>query len=244
MKRILALAKRNWLEMLRDPLTLGFGAGFPLALMLLLWAIQSRIPVALFAPERLVPGVMGFGQAFLALFVALGVARDRGGALMLRLLCSPARATDCLLGWLLPLLGLALAQGALCLLCGFARGLPLNARALAALLALLPGALVQIELGLLCGSLLDERQVGGICGAALTNLTAWLSGAWFDLTLLGGAVERIARLLPFANAVEAARAALSGNWAALPLPLLNVSLWSLALGMVASLAFARRMRAA
>ncbi len=27
---------------------------------------------------------------------------------------------------------------------------------------------------------MTDKQVGGICGAALTNLSGWLSGIWFD----------------------------------------------------------------
>ena len=38
----------------------------------------------------------------------------------------------------------------------------------------LPAALLFIGLGLLCGSVLNVKQAGGICGALLTNLTAWL----------------------------------------------------------------------
>ncbi len=242
--RTLSLAKRGLLEMVRDPLTLIFGAGFPLALMLLLSAIQSRVPVPLFAPERLTPGILCFGQSFLALFAAQGLSRDRSSALMLRLLCSPMTARDCLLGWALPLLGLALAQGTLCLGCAFALGLDVNPRALAMLAAALPGAACQIALGLLCGSLLNDRQVGGICGALLTNLSAWLSGAWFDLSLMGGAVERIARMLPFANCVDAGRAALAGDWAGVAAPLLIASGWALALSAAAGMAFARKARAA
>ena len=41
--------------------------------------------------------------------------------------------------------------------------------------------------GLLFGSILTDKQVGGICGAILTNLSAWLSGTWFDLELVVGA---------------------------------------------------------
>ena len=108
------------------------------------------------------------------------------------------------------------------------------------LLAVLPAALVFIALGLLCGSLLTERQVGGVCGALLTNLSAWLSGAWFDLKLIGGGFEAFAYALPFANAVDAARSALAGRPAGMPL-LLTLA-YALALSALASTIFARRMR--
>ena len=43
--RMLAFARRNWKEILRDPLTLAFGAGFPLVLLLLFSLIQRNVPV-------------------------------------------------------------------------------------------------------------------------------------------------------------------------------------------------------
>ena len=45
--RVLTFAKRCTKEILRDPLNLGFGLGFPLILLLLLSAIQANIPVSL-----------------------------------------------------------------------------------------------------------------------------------------------------------------------------------------------------
>jgi ABC-2 type transport system permease protein len=65
---------------------------------------------------------------------------------------------------------------------------------------------------LLFGSILNDKQVGGICGALLTNLSAWLSGIWFDLELVGGAFKKIAYALPFVHAVELERAILAGNF--------------------------------
>ena len=114
--------------------------------------------------------------------------------------------------------------------------------ALVMLLAMLPGALCNIALGLICGSLLTERQVGGICGALLTNLGAWLSGAWFDLSLVGGAFEAVARALPYANAVDAGRAVLAGNSAAAAGPLAVVCAYALGLGTLAIIVFSRKMR--
>ena len=69
-------------------------------------------------------------------------------------------------------------------------------------------------MGLLFGSILNDKQVGGVCGALLTNLSAWLSGIWFDLDLVGGAFQKAAYALPFVHAVELERAVLNGNFEA------------------------------
>lgn len=46
--RMLCFSGRTAKEILRDPLNLGFGIGFPVILLLLLSAIQANIPVSLF----------------------------------------------------------------------------------------------------------------------------------------------------------------------------------------------------
>lgn len=209
--RILLFAKRNAKEILRDPLNLGFGIGFPLVVLFLLSAIQANIPMELFRLEQLTPGVCVFGLSFISLFSGQLVAKDRGSSFMLRLLVSPLRAGEFILGYMLPLLPIAVAQSIVCYGAALLLGLPFSWNILLSLAALLPAAILFIGIGLLAGSLLTDKQVGGFCGALLTNLSAWLSGTWFDVRLVGGVFEKIAYALPFARAVDAARAALSGD---------------------------------
>lgn len=197
-------------EILRDPLTLAFGLGFPAILIVLLSAIQANIPVPLFEIETLAPGVAVFGLSFIGLFTAILVSKDRGSAFVQRLFTTEMTALDFLVGYVLPLLVISLGQTAFCFLFSTIFGLNLNTGTLLALLFSLPTALLFVSIGLLCGSLMNDKQVGGICGALLTNLTAWLSGVWFDLDLVGGAFKGIAYALPFVHAVELERAAVSG----------------------------------
>lgn len=233
---------RNSREILRDPINLGFGLGFPIALLLLLTAIQANVPVELFPIERLTPGIAMFGLSFVTLFAATLIAKDRGTAFLTRLLSSPLSAKDFILGYTLPLLPMCLAQSILCYLAGFCLGLRAGWGVLAALLALLPADVFFIALGLLCGSLFNDKQVGGLCGALLTNMAALLSGTWFDLRLVGGWFEKAANLLPFSHAVDAGRAALSGDWLAMAPHLLWVTLWALAALAAAVAAFRTKMR--
>ena len=241
MMKLIAFARRNLMELLRDPLTLFFGAAFPLVLLGLMTLIQRNIPVNLFAIESLAPGVAVFGQSFLTLFAALLIARDRTTALTQRLIASPMTGADFILGYALPLIPLAVAQALLCLLCGGLMGLSLAHLPLM-LLVLLVSAMLYIAMGLLFGSILNEKQVGGICGALLTNLSAWFSGIWFDVKLVGGFFTKVANALPFIHAVEAARAAAAGDLAALPGHLAVVGGYALALMLLAVFAFTRVMR--
>ena len=227
--KLRALCRRTTLELVRDPLTLGFGLGFPLVLLLLLSAIQANIPVSLFEIDRLTPGITVFGLAFVALFSATLVSRDRESALLQRLYTTPLTAGDFIFGYMLPLLPMAAVQVAVCYLAAIPLGLTVSVRMLWAVLLDLPAALLFIGLGLLCGSVLNVKQAGGICGALLTNLTAWLSGTWFDA-------------LPFVHAVELDRAALAGDWAGLTPHLWWVLAYAAAALAAAVLLFLRQMK--
>ncbi len=211
--RLLTFSGRNAKEILRDPLTAFFGLGFPIVLLFLLSAIQANIPVSLFELKSLAPGMTVFGLSFMTLFSATLIAKDRESTFLQRLYTSPLTAADFIFGYALPSLPIALAQCLLCYITALIMGLPATVNILYAALCILPVALFFIALGLLFGSLFNVKQVGGLCGALLTNLTAWLSGIWFDLELVGGAFKKIAYLLPFVHAVELERAVLAGNTA-------------------------------
>lgn len=240
--KLRAFSVRTAKEILRDPLNVAFGLGFPLVLLLLLSAIQANVPVALFEITQLAPGIAVFALAFMTLFSAQLIAKDRESALLQRLYTTPLRASDFILGYLLPLLPIALAQCAVCYALALALGLELKVRLVWAVVFLLPVAVFYTSLGLLCGSVMNVKQVGGICGALLTNLSAWLSGVWFDLKLVGGVFERVANALPFVHAVELERAVVRGDWAAVPTQLVWVLAYAAATTACAVLLFLRQMK--
>ena len=209
--RALTFAKRNFKEIIRDPLNLCFLFGFPVVLLLLLSAIQANIPVSLFEIERLAPGVTVFGLAFMTLFSATLISKDRQSSFMQRLYTTPMRPVDFILGYTLPLIPIAVSEGIVCFIFAMILGLTPSINILTSILFVIPVALLYIAIGLLSGSVLTDKQVGGICGALLTNLSAWLSGIWFDLDLVGGVFKKIAYALPFVHSVEMERAVLAGN---------------------------------
>ena len=211
--KMLTFANRNAKEILRDPLNLAFGLGFPIVLILLLTAIQSNVPVSLFEIGHLTPGITVFGLSFMTLFSATIIAKDRGSSLLQRLYTTPLTAKDFIIGYTLPILPIAVAQTVVCYIVALILGLEFTVNILLAVVCVIPAALLFIAMGLLCGSVFTDKQVGGICGALLTNLAAWLSGTWFDLELVGGAFKTVAYALPFVHAVEMERAVLSGNFA-------------------------------
>ena len=239
---MLIFAKRNLKELLRDPITVAFGLGFPLGLLLLLSAIQANIPVPMFELPHLTPGITVFGLAFLSLFSATVIARDRTSAFLQRLYTTPLRPVDFILGYTLPMLPFAMVQCIVCYLAAILLGLEASVNMVYSVLASLPVSVVYISLGLLCGSVLNDKQVGGICGALLTNLSAWLSGIWFDLDLVGGVFKKVAYALPFVHAVELQRAVLAGDFSGIFPHIYWVLGYGAALTAIAVAMFLRQMR--
>lgn len=242
MRKMLSFADRTMKEILRDPLTLGFGLGFPIILLLLLSLIQANIPVEMFELTRLTPGITIFGLSFITLFSAQLISKDRTSSLLPRLYTTPLKATDFILGYLLPIIPLCLAQTVICYIVALILGLQFSMNIVWATLMNLVPSFFYIGLGLLCGSALTEKQVGGICGALLTNLSAWLSGIWFDIEMLGKVFMRIANALPFIHAVELERAMAIGDFSAAIPHLWWVLGYGVVLMIVAITLFLRQMK--
>ena len=240
--RMMTFAKRCMKEILRDPLNLAFGLGFPLVLIVLLSAIQANIPVSLFEIDNLTPGITIFGLAFMTLFSATLISKDRESSFLQRLYTTPLTGIDFIMGYMLPILPISLCQTIICYLFAMLLGLTISVNILYAVIGIIPIAIFYISLGLLCGSILGVKQVGGVCGALLTNLSAWFSGVWFDLNLVGGLFRKIANLLPFVHAVEIEKALFYGNFAGIFPHIFVVIGYSIILTVIAVFLFLHQMK--
>lgn len=239
--KMITFAKRNTKEILRDPINLAFGLGFPLVLLVLLSAIQANVPVSLFEIQQLAPGITVFGLSFITLFSATIISKDRSSSLLHRLYTTPLTAFDFVLGYTLPIIPIALAQSVVCYVAALFLGLKFTVNILFAAVLIVPISILYIAMGLLFGSMLTDKQVGGVCGGLLTNLSAWLSGTWFDLELVGGSFKKIAYALPFAHAVEVERAALNGSFSEILPHLVWVSAYAVIVSLLAVSMFLRQM---
>lgn len=241
--RMLVFANRTTKEILRDPLSLFFGIGFPVVLLLLLSAINRSIPVDLFNVDSLTPGIAVFGLSFMALFTAQVLSKDRASSFLTRLFTTPMTSTDFIMGYSLPLLMMSLVQGIVCYIVAMFMGLSISLSMIVALALLIPTSIIFIGIGLLCGTLLSERAAVGICGALLTNLSAWLSGAWIDLNLIGGLFKDVAFILPFVHAVEMGKAALTGEYGDIFPHIWWVLGYAIIISVVAIAMFKKKMQA-
>ena len=239
--KMITFAGRCTKEILRDPINLAFGMGFPLVLLVLLSAMQANIPVGLFEINTLTPGITVFGLSFMTLFSATLIAKDRESEFLQRLYTTPLSGFDFIIGYMLPILPIAIGQTLICYLSAIPLGLTVSVNIIYSVIGIIPMAVFNVAFGLLCGSIFGVKQVGGICGALLTNLSAWFSGVWFDLELVGGVFENIANVLPFAHAVEMEKALFNGNFGTIGEHLLPIVIYSVFITVVAVVVFLRQM---
>ena len=243
--RMVLFAKRNIKEILRDPVNLFFSLGFPLVLLVLLSIINSAIPPeaknTMFQIQNLAPGLAMFGSVFMALFAGMLLAKDRTSSFLMRLFTSPMTAADFILGYTLPMLVMTIVQAAITLLAAGAFGLDIHINILFAISMTAVTSLFFVGTGLLFGSLLNEKAVGGVCGALLTNIAGWLSGVFIPIDLIGGAFKTITHMLPFYHSTEAIRISLGGNFSRMLPHLIVVIGYAIVIFTLAIITFNRKM---
>ena len=214
--RMLLFVKRNIKEILRDPVNLFFALGFPLILLVLLSIINDSIPPeaknTMFQIQNLAPGLAMFGSVFMALFAGVLLSKDRTSSFLMRLFTSPMTAPDFILGYTLPMMVMTILQATITLLVAGAFGLEINIHILFAVLMTAFTSLLFVGTGLFFGSLLNDKAVGGVCGALLTNVAGWLSGVFIPIDLIGGVFKTITNILPFYHSVAAIRESLNGHF--------------------------------
>ena len=244
MKRLFALIKRNLKEILRDPLSLIFMLAMPLLMEVLFYFIFHNM-TAQFEMKYLAPGIVVFAQAFLSLFAGILIAMDRGSAFLTRLYVSRAKAPEFILGYALSLLPIALAQSILFFLVGglidhslFSVGMIYGI-----LLSLVPSFFF-IGLGILLGSLCNEKSIGGVASILIMGQSL-LSGMWFPPEGLGEGVLIAMRVLPFKNATDLLQGGFMGYASAFHdfwRPLLILLTYAVVVFVVAVFVFKRKMQ--
>jgi len=217
--KTLSFSSRNRKEILRDPLSMVFCVGVPLVMLVIFSFMQQNMPIEVYTIKNLAPGLAVFSFSFISLFSGMLIAKDRTSSFLTRLFTSPMTSANFITGYSLPLLPLALLQTTVCFITALFFGLELNIHLILALLVMIPTAVMFIGFGLLLGCIFNDKQVGGIA-SSLIMLVSFLGGMGFDLNIMGSAFKTLANLLPFAHAVEAAKAPITGNYAGLLIHLL------------------------
>ena len=246
MNKIILFAKRNTKEILRDPINLFFGLGFPVILVAILSVINNSIPKeannTMFIIEKLVPNMAVFGLCFLALFSGMLISQDRTSSFMVRLYTSPMKSVHFILGYVLPMLVMGFCQSLITFSFSMIFGFEFTINIFWCMLSLIPTSIIFTGIGLICGSIMSEKAVGGVCGALLTNITGWLSGMFLPIDLIGGTFLAICKVLPFYHSSKATFYALQGDLNSMFSHLGIVSIYAVIIIIFAIIVFTRKMK--
>ena len=236
------LASRNLKEIVRDPISILLGLALPIAMLALFTQLGRQVPNAAFQIDNFAPAMIVFGFAFLTMFSAMLLAKDKESSFLLRLFASPLSSVDYMTSYAAPMIPLALMQCVATFAIAFLLGIRISASVLLATVVLLPSAILAVGVGLLMGTLLTQNQISGV-GSIYIVIVSIFGGAWMDLNLLGGVLASIAHALPFSHGLEAARAVFSGDLSSIIPHLIWVTAYAMVVLVLAAVAFRRRMRA-
>ena len=206
--RMLNFAKRNFKELIRDPLSLIFEIVLPIFLLFIFQ--QFNIPSENYKLENFTPGIVLFGFSFVSLFTSTLIAKDRNSSLLIRLGTSPMKSSDFILGYIISLIPIILVQDVLFFVVACLLGLTLNVNIIFTILISILISILFIALGILIGSLVSERGTGGL-GSIIVQLVCFTSGMYFPKESIGKAFEVICEILPFESCLNIIKGVLNNQ---------------------------------
>ncbi len=243
MNRTLALTKRNLKEMSRDPISLIFCIGLPLAMLVLMQLLFGNIKEAgasMFEINHFAPAIINFGFTFIMLYISLTISGDRCSAFSARIYSSPVKPMEYLASFLLATLPVALVQIIFFYAVSIIFGFEITGWALLSVLTLLVPALFYAVCGIFIGTFSkSEKQCGPISSLFITA-SGLLGGIWMPIETMGGTFLKICKWLPFYNGVKAGTAVCAGNLKEALLPMAIVLIYAGVIFLTASLIYRKK----
>lgn len=240
--KTIVYSKRNFKELLSDPINLAFTIGLPVFLIIFMVIFNKSLQFnESFNVENFVPSTIIFSFTFLTMFSGMLIAKDRTSEFLSRMYVSPLKAHNYILGYMLPMLVVAFIQILILYAIGFILGLNFTLNILASIPFLLLISLIFIGLGLVFGSLLKDSVVGGV-SSIIIQVVAFTSGMWFSLDLIGGAFKTISYILPFSHSVDLVKSIVSGNYNDILVSTLVVLAYTLITVILSIIIFKKKMK--
>lgn len=242
--RIITLTKRNLKEIIRDPLSLSFIIGMPLLMEVFFYLIFHNLTTQ-FEMRYLAPGIVVFSQAFLTLFIGLLISLDRTTSFLTRLYVSKAKSYEFIISYALAMIPIILIQSCLFFLIGIIfEPTLLKIDILYAILLSLVTSLLFLGLGILFGSICNEKSVGGVCSIVI-SMHSILSGMWYPVEGLDKTMLDIMDILPFKNATMLVQNTLNGindYWNDFFKPLVIILVYCVIIFVLAIILFKSKMK--
>lgn len=207
----LVFAKRNFKEMLRDPLIYIFCIGFPVLMVLMFQLIlhYTKESTPIFYVKSLIPGIMMFSYSLLMLTSSLLISKDRTTSFVKRLYTSPLKKYDYIIGYFIPYFLVGIIQSIICIILGYIFA-AINGdnfisfyKAILLILEMLPIMCINIFIGMILGRLLNDKAAPAITSIFISGCGI-LGGAWMPLDTMGN-FKTFTLYLPFYPSVNLGR---------------------------------------
>ncbi len=196
--RTLNFAKRNFKEIIRDPLSIIFAVILPLLLLFIFQ--QLDIPAENYKIENFTPGIIIFSFSFITLFTALLISKDRSSSLLIRLGISPMKPMDYIFGYIISIIPIVIIQNIIFFILAVILGLNFSINIIWAALISIVIAVLFIAMGILIGSIFSEKASPGI-SSIVVQLVCFTSGMYFSKDMLGDVFSKVCDYLPFDSCV-------------------------------------------
>ena len=237
--RMINFAKRNFKELIRDPLSLIFEIALPLFLLFIFQ--QFDIPAENYRLENFTPSIVLFGFSFISLFSATLISKDRTSSFLIRLGTSPMKSSDYILGYILSLIPIVLIQNILFFLTAIIMGLESSISIILTILVSLIISIFFISIGILIGSLVSEKGTGGL-GSIIVQLVCFTSGMYFPKESIGGVFEIICKSLPFEACLNIIQGTLHNDFSILkPIHIIVFLIYFITVILLSIFVFKKRM---
>ena len=207
--RTIIFAKRNFKEIVRDPVSIIFAVILPLFLLYIFQ--QFKIPNEIYNIENFTPGIIIFSLAFITMFTASLVAKDRCSSLTARLGVSPMKSINYILGYILSVIPLILIQNILFFITAMLLGLNFSINIIYTILVSIPISLLFISLGILIGTITTEKSSSGV-SSIVVQLVAFTSGMYFSTDMVGNTFSTICKILPFQSTLNITKSVLNNSY--------------------------------
>lgn len=213
--KVVAFARRNAKEILRDPLSYIFCLGFPVVMLIIMTIVNESIPkeaaMDIFAMKKLAPAIVVFGFTFIMLFTAILLTKDREGNFLNRIRCAPVRPWELMAGYVLPVILIGIGQVLITYVAAWIISMLSGSEVsiggmIFSVVALMPAMLIFVAIGVILGALFSERAAPGL-GSVLITVASMLGGIWMDIEAVGGTLLTVAKALPFYWCCRVGRAA-------------------------------------
>lgn len=245
-------ARRTYKEFLRDPVSMIFGAAFPVILMIVLQIICKNLTnegmeiASVYQIDKMMIGISIYSFSFTSFYAGIRVSKDKNDYYIQRFYSTNMELDDYILGYVAPLLFITFLQSIVCITTAFLLDailsldiLHFGLNYLLLIGMMLPCEIIFICIGIMLGvSFKAKESIYIFIGIIIVTILT--SNIFFNVSSFGSAYVIFCRALPFYPTYEALVGLLNGFTEAFPYYFVTIA-YGIILFILMIIIFKRKM---